>query len=109
MDQGSNSLEQSSNLPPVAHNVVSTAEKSNFNPPPSTTPFQGSHSIEVPLSLKTDPKGDNAAQILPAGHPTLQPSSGGLEVTNTPNNVHQGSEGGGKNEEQEEDPLASSG
>ena len=109
MDLGSNSLEQSSNLLPVAHSLVSTAEKTNFNLPPSTTPLQGSHLTEVPLSLKTDPKGDNAVQILPAAHPTLQPPPVAQGVTNTPNNAHQGSEEGGNNEEQEDDSLASPG
>ena len=109
MDQGSNSLEQSSNLLPVVHNLVSMAEKTNCNTPPSTTPLQGSHLTEAPLSLNTDPKGDNAVQILPTAHPTLQPPTVTQGVTNTPNSAHQGSEEGGTNEEQEDDSLGSSG
>lgn len=91
MDEGSKPPEQTPSLPPVAHKLVPTAEKSNFPPPPVTMSHRENFPTHVPSSSKSDPKGDNVLQISPTVHTTPKPNAL-PEMAITPTVAHQASD-----------------
>jgi len=91
MDEGSKPPEQTPSLPPVAHKLVPTAEKSNFPPPPVTMSHRENFPTHVPSSSKSDPKGDNVLQISPTVHTTPKPNAL-PEMAITPTIAHQASD-----------------